>query len=156
MVCASSILGFPSVLAFAPQDHISDTVFIPHGWQGSMAYAQFSGGFIRVEKPVRIVMFNRILISLTYPATSVICSITALYTEHSIVITFMFCLFLFLRQSSAINKRDFNNSLRDSHEIFLRNESVTRTNGATSYQLAEYGIFFPSASLPLHGTKIKF
>ena len=39
--------------------------------------------------------------------------------------------FLFLRQNSAINKRGFNNSLRDSRKIFAEDGSVTRSNGAT-------------------------
>ncbi|MTU85337.1 hypothetical protein GMD86_09060 [Parabacteroides merdae] len=45
--------------------------------------------------------------------------------------------FLFLRQNSAINKRGFNNSLRDSRKIFAEDGSVTRSNGATGSLSAE-------------------
>ncbi len=47
--------------------------------------------------------------------------------------------FLFLRQNSAINKRGFNNSLRDSRKIFTEDGSVTRSNGATGSLSAENG-----------------
>ncbi|RGT29724.1 hypothetical protein DWX38_15020 [Bacteroides clarus] len=47
--------------------------------------------------------------------------------------------FLFLRQNSAINKRGFNNSLRDSRKIFAEDGSVTRSNGATGSLSAENG-----------------
>ncbi|RGK60929.1 hypothetical protein DXD03_14470 [Bacteroides xylanisolvens] len=45
--------------------------------------------------------------------------------------------FLFLRQNSAINKRGFNNSLRDSRKIFTEDGSITRSNGATGSLSAE-------------------
>ena len=125
------------VLAFAPQDHVSDTVIIPHALQGPLAYAQFSGGFIRVEKPVRIFTFHR-LPDFTDIA-GYFCNLFhhchvcgTFHRYHFHVLSF----FLFLRQSSAINKRGFNNSLRGSREIFPRNGSVTRTNGATSCQFS--------------------
>ncbi|EFK63243.1 hypothetical protein HMPREF9008_02328 [Parabacteroides sp. 20_3] len=44
-----------------------------------------------------------------------------------------------MRQNSAINKRGFNNSLRDSRKIFFESDSVTRTTGATSCRIAENG-----------------
>ncbi len=47
--------------------------------------------------------------------------------------------FVSLRQNSAINKRSFNNSLRDSRKIFFESDSVTRTTGATNCHIAENG-----------------
>ena len=48
---------------------------------------------------------------------------------------------MFLRQNSAINKRGFNNSLRDSRKIFTEDGSVTRSNGATGSLSAENGTY---------------
>ena len=100
----------------------------------------------------------------TCAAISAICSVNDRKAELSIVITFIFSpLFLFifmnigcasayrsskfdalhsacsmfLRQNSAINKRGFNNSLRDSRKIFAEDGSVTRSNGATGSLSAE-------------------
>ena len=54
-------------------------------------------------------------------AISAICSVNAMYAELSIVITSIRSIFLlFLRQSSAIGKGGFNNSLRDSRKIFWK------------------------------------
>ncbi|KAB5319095.1 hypothetical protein GKD33_21185 [Parabacteroides merdae] len=46
---------------------------------------------------------------------------------------------MFLRQNSAINKRGFNSSLRDSRKIFIGNGSVTRTDGETCCLSVENG-----------------
>ena len=76
----------------------------------------------------------------TCAAISAICSVNDRKTELSIVITFIFSpFFLYLRQNSAINKRGFNNSLRDSRKIFTEDGSVTRSNGATGSLSAENG-----------------
>ena len=76
----------------------------------------------------------------TCAAISAICSVNDRKTELSIVITFIFSpFFLYLRQNSAINKRGFNNSLRDSRKIFTEDGSVTRSNGATGSLSVENG-----------------
>ena len=66
--------------------------------------------------------------------------VSTVKAELSIVITFISgCLLLFLRQNSAINKRGFNSSLRDSRKIFIGNGSVTRTDGETCCLSVENG-----------------
>ncbi|EYA95288.1 hypothetical protein M141_2788 [Bacteroides fragilis str. S38L5] len=58
-----------------------------------------------------------------------------MYAELSIVITSIRSTFLlFLRQSSAISKGGFNNSLRDSRKILFEFVSAIRTTGATNCQ----------------------
>ncbi|EYA00512.1 hypothetical protein M087_1926 [Bacteroides fragilis str. S23 R14] len=67
-------------------------------------------------------------------AISAICSVNAMYAELSIVITSIRSIFLlFLRQSSAIGKGGFNNSLRDSRKIFWK---LSPLSGQSTQQTA--------------------
>ena len=143
------------VAAFTAKHDITDALLAAHTLEGAGTHVKQVRRLACGEQPVgRIVAFLSPEAARTCAAISAICSVNDRKAELSIVITFIFSpFFWFLRQNSAINKRGFNNSLRDSRKIFTEDGSVTRSNGATGSLSAENGTCSRATALPLRANR---